>query len=105
MNPTDSTKISAEEQIDAMCAKLNEYASIDNSAIASLILNSSANCSLELAEYPMIQCKALVTGRFSVGTLGLINGILPGNGEYIIMAEINDDGVILFSRKAVSELK
>ena len=70
-------QVTLDETIDF----LNELIKIDAPAIAALIANR-VPCNKQLADHPTVQCTAQ-HGGFSVGMLGIINGLFGAHeGEY-----------------------
>ena len=76
--------------LEKAIALLNELNALDNNAISDLVSKRSF-CNKQIADHPTVQCGAL-HGLFTVGILGILNGIF-GNGNYgPIVAECKDDG-------------
>lgn len=67
------------EEINAFFAKrivevLNSALEADRAAI-TLLIKSHVNCNKTLAEHPSIQVRGYNNGQYSVGPLGVINGL------------------------------
>lgn len=77
--------------VSAAVAVLNEAMDLDKSAIDTLMFARRVNCNEALAKHPNIQVRAEETG-YSVGPLGLINGILERAGAARVAAVIESDG-------------
>lgn len=93
------------EAIDHVLAVLNDCASRDPRALITLV-GTRVSCNRALAEHPAVQVGAdLARGEFSVGVLGLLNGLCgvipdgPKAGWGYITALINEaEGTICFVR-------
>jgi hypothetical protein len=56
-------------------ATLNELVELDNKAIRNLILNK-VECNEAIADHPTVQVGLQCDGQYSIGALGLLNGLV-----------------------------
>lgn len=86
---------------------LNDALTRDREAVTAL-LNSRVTCNKDLTDHPTIQCGER-GGRFTVGVLGILNGLcgVKGDGHGLIVAEYADEElkelVRFFVRSATDE--
>jgi hypothetical protein len=84
---------------------LNDALICDRDAISRLV-QKRISCTHGLADHPTIQCRETQARRFSVGVLGIINGLfgVDSRGYAPITAVYDDDGgLVEFRLTAQSE--
>lgn len=81
---------------DTFLAVLNEATAADAAAIQTLV-EGRVRCGIDLADHPTIQVAEAGPGQFSVGTLGILNGVLERlTGERIAASYDETDKLIGF---------
>lgn len=87
-----------------LARQLNALLKIDPEAINKLFTRR-ASCNKKLADHPVIQVRQGKNGTTSISVVGLINGLLLGQGsKTVLVVHIDDvDGrIVRFSSKAYS---
>jgi hypothetical protein len=76
-------------------AFLNELIALDAQAITALV-ESRVPCNKSLADHPSVQVSSTTGGGYSVGLLGILNGLFGTreDGWGFISAVFDDNGVI-----------
>ncbi len=82
---------------------LNECLITDKEAISKLV-NERVVVSETLADHPIIQVRA-INGDYLLGILGILNGILSEDNEFITAEYLSDEDVLIDKFKIIKRLK
>lgn len=82
--------------LDEILDRLNSALEADRKAVSYLITHKIC-CNDKLADHPTVQCGMLNKDQYTIGMLGIINGIIgiKDDGYGYICANIDENGIVL----------